>query len=106
MSGTPRRVRATPDFFGDLDRQLGAERGPNGEPSRADFQAFELLRIVERFAVDWDQLAQPVPGRPDYRVLIAAGVLVRAIAVVGQLAADGAIELVRLHIDSDIDPDW
>jgi hypothetical protein len=26
-------------FFEDLDRQLGAERGPNGEPSTNDFQA-------------------------------------------------------------------
>lgn len=33
--------------------QLGAERGPNGEPSTNDFQVFELLRIVDRFAADW-----------------------------------------------------
>jgi hypothetical protein len=40
-------VRATADFFQDLDRQLPTERGPNGEPSTYDFQSFELLRIVE-----------------------------------------------------------
>jgi hypothetical protein len=34
-----RTVRATIGFFEDLDRQLGAERGPNGEPSTNDFQA-------------------------------------------------------------------
>lgn len=105
MSDPPRRVRATASFFRDLDRQLGSERGPNGEPSTSDFQAFELLRIVERFAADWDELSLPIPGRPDYRVLIESGVLVRAVAVVGQLAPDGAIELVRLHIDTSNDAD-
>jgi hypothetical protein len=30
----------------EIDRQLGAERGPNGEPSANDFQVFELLRIM------------------------------------------------------------
>ena len=48
-------VRATLDFFEDPDRQLPSERGSNGEPSTNDFQAFELLRIVERFAVGFDE---------------------------------------------------
>jgi hypothetical protein len=47
-----RTVRATPRFFADLDRQLPTERGPNGEPSTKDFQVLDLLRIVERFAVE------------------------------------------------------
>ena len=51
MSDERLTVRATIDFFEDLDRQLPSARGPNGEPSTNDFQAFELLRIVERFAV-------------------------------------------------------
>ncbi len=45
-----RRVRATTDFFQDLDRQLPAERQPDGQPSRADFQAYELFSILDRFA--------------------------------------------------------
>lgn len=36
-------VRATAAFFEDLDRQLPAQRGANGEPSVNDFQVFELL---------------------------------------------------------------
>ena len=35
----------------------------------------------------------------DYRILIAAGKLVRAYTVIGQLAPDGAVELVALDID-------
>ncbi len=50
MSGERRDVRATLEFFQDLDRQLRGERGPSGEPSTNDFQTLELLEIVERFA--------------------------------------------------------
>ena len=116
-----RTVRATRGFFDDLDRQLAAERGPGGQPSRGDFQSQELLEIVEVFATGFDDLPPLVPGRPDYRVLITKGRLVPAIAVVAQLARDGAVELVQLTLDlvgpedsvaededddRDDDPDW
>jgi hypothetical protein len=39
-----------------------------------------------------------IPGRPDYRILIAAGRLVYAYVIVGQLAADGAVELVEIDL--------
>jgi len=32
-----RSVRVDRAFFDDLDRQLGSDRGPNGEPSSTDF---------------------------------------------------------------------
>jgi hypothetical protein len=96
-----RLVRATYGFFEDLDRQLGPERGPNGEPSITDFHTIELLRIVDRFAEQFDELPELIQGRSDYRVLPTSGVLVRSINVVGQLAPDGAIELVS--IDADLD---
>lgn len=104
MSGDRRAVRATLDFFQDLDRQLRDERGPNGECSANDFQTFELLEIVERFATGFDDLPELIPGRRDYRVLISAGMLVRAYSVVGQLGRDGAVELVSLEID--VGSDW
>jgi hypothetical protein len=94
-----RPVRATYAFFEDVDRQLGAERGPNGEPSTADFQTIDLLRIVDRFADEFDALPELIPGRSDYRVLLTSGVLVRALNVVGQLASDGAVELVSIDIE-------
>ena len=92
-------VRATRDFFEDLDRQLSPERGPKGEPSRVDFEAYELLPIVERFATGWDELPELIAGRPEYRILITGGRFVPYISVVGQLAPDGAIELEKLRID-------
>jgi hypothetical protein len=98
----------TPEFFADLDRQLGADRGDAGEPSRADFQIHDLLLIVEKFATGWGDLPHLIPGRPDYRVLTSVGVLVATVSVDAQLAPDGAVELVRLRIeptrpDTDLD---
>jgi hypothetical protein len=49
---------------------------------------FELLRIVERFAVGFDDLPRLFPDRDDYRILITAGVLMPRFSVVGQLAPD------------------
>ena len=105
MSAPERRtVRATPAFFADLDRQLPPTRGGRGLPSRGDFQAYDLLAIIERFATGLADLPQPISGRSDYRVLITAGRLVAAVAVTGQLAPEGAIELVELDLDTS-DPD-
>ena len=102
MSSTRRVVRATPRFFEDLDRQLRAERGPNGEPSTNDFQVFELIRIVDRFAVEFDDLPRLILERDDYRVLVMSATLVAGFSVVGQLAADGAVELVQLDLDTEL----
>ena len=101
MTAGRRTVRATQRFFEDLDRQLPAERGPNGEPSTNDFQVLDLLRIVERFAVGWDDLPTLFSDRPQYRILIAAGNVVARFAVIGQMAPDGAVELVQLDIDTE-----
>ncbi len=99
MTSERRTVRATSDFFADLDRQLPAERGPNGEPSTNDFQTIELLRIVDLFATSFHKLPALIRGREDYRILIGTGVLVPHFAVVGQMSADGAVELIQLDID-------
>lgn len=103
MSNERLVVRATLAFFEGLDRQLGDERGSEGEPSTNDFQVFELLEIVERFAVGFFELPELIVGRRDYRILIASGLLVRGFAVVGRLVHDGAIELISLELD--VDPD-
>ena len=60
---------------------------------------FELLRIVERFAVGFNDLPRLIPDRDDYRILISAGVLIPRFSVVGQSAPDGAVELLQLDID-------
>jgi hypothetical protein len=103
MSEARRTVRATASFFEDVDRQFRADRGPRGEPSANDFEVFELLRIVETFATRFDELPELIRGRHEYRVLISAGMLIPRFAVVGQLALDGAVELVQLDVDLDAD---
>lgn len=100
----PSRCSCNPVVFQDLDRLLRSQRGPDGEPSTSDFQTFELLEIVERFATGFDELPEPIRGRGDYRILVSTGRLVRAYSVVGQLAPDDAVELVSLDID--MDQDW
>ncbi len=94
-----RRVRATPAFFDILDTLLHDERGPRGEPSRADFEAIDLLRAIEVFATRFDGLPPLIPGRGDYRMLLASGFTVAAYAITGQLAQDGAVELVDVDLD-------
>lgn len=98
MTGSRRQVRATAQFFLRLDQLLPAER-VGGRPSRVDFETHELLRAVEEFATRFDELAPLIPGRPDYRLLIATGRLVFAYSILGQLARDGAVELVDIDIE-------
>jgi hypothetical protein len=100
VSPQRRDIRPTRDFYLDLERQLPAERGPRGEPSRTDFETHDLLLIFERFATGWDELPTLIAGRDDYRVLISVGVLVRALSVEAQLTRDGVVELLRLTVDT------
>ena len=79
-------MRIAPAFFEDLDQQLRPERGPRGEPSVHDFESF-------------DALPELITGRSEYQILIAAGSLVPRYAVVGQLASDGAVELIGIDLD-------
>ena len=76
------------------------ERGPDGEQSTNYLQTFELLDIVEKFAVDFDILPGLIPGREDYRILISTGIVVRAYTVVGQASPDRSVELVSLDLDT------
>jgi len=95
---TRRDVRVSVAVFQQIAAQLGEERGPDGEPSRYDFHANDLLEIVEQFATHWDELAPLITERPDYRLLIATGRLVANYAVIGQLLPDGTIELLEIEI--------
>jgi hypothetical protein len=97
---TRRTVRTTVGFFEQLDRQLPAERRA-GVPSRSDFQAYELLEVVEEFATRFDDLPEYIPGRRDYRILIKAARVVPMMSVLGQLAPDGAIELIGIDLDPE-----
>lgn len=69
------------------------------QPSWHDFAAADLPDILERFTTDWDHLPLLIPGRGDYRILIAAGRIATFYAIEAQLAGDGSIELVGVEID-------
>jgi hypothetical protein len=95
-----RIVRASPAFFVDLDRQLGPDRGPHGEPSATDFLVIELPAVVERFATDFETLPEAVEGVAEARMVIGTGRLVRAFAVYGLLMSDDSVELIGIEIDT------
>ena len=100
-----RDVRPTDDFYRDLDHAL-ADVGPR-VVGRAGFGLYVLPDILNRFATGWDDLAMPIPGRPDYRIHLGYSVYLGAYDVVGQLARDGVIELISLGVDTVglVDPD-
>lgn len=64
-----------------------------------DFEVHDLLPAVEVFAASFDALPELITGRSEYQILIAAGSLVPRYAVVGQLASDGAVELIGIDLD-------
>lgn len=89
-------MRTTEDFWAALDLAL-----PSGtDPSWHAFAAHDLPNAVERFATEWDSLPAFIAGRPEYRLLIAAGEIVAVYAIEAQLASDGAVELVTISIDN------
>ncbi len=94
-----REVRVTDPFFEELDGQLRRERGPGAEPSATDFLILELPAIVERFASDFQNLAEAVAGVPGIRMFIGTSVLVRAFVVHGVETVDGVVELVGVELD-------
>ena len=95
-----RIVRASPAFFVDLDRQLGSDRGPHGEPSATDFLVIELPAVVERFATGFETLPEAVEGVAEARMVIGIGRVVRAFAVYGLLMSDDSVELIGIEIDT------
>lgn len=99
MAADRRVVRVSTAFFDQLDRQLGTNRGNEGEPSATDFLVIDLPVIVERFATDFERLPETVEGVTAARVLVATGRLVRAVAVYGLLAADDSVDLIGIEFD-------
>ena len=99
MSSQRRRVRVTDAFFEQLDQQLEPDRGPDGQPSATDFLVMELPADVERFATGFHDLPEMIDGFHSGRMLIAPGVLVRAIAIYGLLMTDDSIEIIGVELD-------
>jgi len=98
-----RLVRFTQHFFDRLDELLPSSRGVDGSPSATDFLLYDLPRIRDLLAVDLEATTLAVEEVPGVRVLIAAGVLVRSVAVYAVLADDGAVDVIYLSIALDED---
>ena len=94
-----RQVRVDPQFFADLEAQLGDTRGPNGEPSSTDFLLLDLPSIADVFAESFEELPAMYAGREDYRYLVTTGTLVAAAVVIGQVVADESIVLFGIEIE-------
>lgn len=97
----PRSVRVDTQFFVDLDNQLDAERGPDGQPSASDFLLIDLPPIAAVFATGFDDLPSLYVDRDDYRYLVSTGSLVAAATVIGHLSRDGVVVLFGIEIDLD-----
>lgn len=94
-----REVRVADSFFAELDAQLGAERGSTGEPSATDFIVVDLPRIVEEFAMRFDDLPEAMLGVGAARMLIGVGALVAAYVVHGVETSIGIVELIGIELD-------
>lgn len=84
--------------FETIDELLPPEQGPNGEPSANDFVSRELPVIIEKFAVNLDELpeADDLSGA---RVLIGPGAFVRTYAVWAMLLTDDSVELTSITLE-------
>jgi len=93
-----REVRVAESFFEELDRQLGPERGPSGEPSATDFLVVDLPTIVEAFASGFDELPAAIKGLESVRMFIGTGALAQALVMHGIETTEGIIDLVGIEI--------
>jgi len=94
-----REVRVSNTFFDELDLQLGAERGRDGEPSATDFLVIDLPAIVERFSSGFDDLPEVVAGLDSARMFIGTSALVRAYVIYGLEVSVGLVELIGIEIE-------
>lgn len=96
---TRRIVRVDPQFFAELDAQLGESRGATGQPSASDFLVIDLPTISDAFAENFDSFPAMYQDREDYRYLVVTGMLVYAAVVIGQLVDDTSIVLFGIEIE-------
>ena len=94
-----REIRVSESFFAELDNQLGAERGPHGQPSATDLIVVDLPEIVEQFAAAFDDLPEATSGVRVIPMLIGSGTLVAAFVVHGIETTEGVVHLVGIEID-------
>lgn len=92
-----RRVRFTESFFEQLDQLFGHERGSHGTPSATDFLLYDLPRIRDRLASDFEHSTLATDD-PDIRVYISSGVLVATVAIYA-IATHDVVEVISLTVE-------
>lgn len=92
-----RSVRFTQQFFDRLDDLFPDERGADGSPSATDFLLYELPRIRDLLAADFERNTLPA-DEPPVRLYIGSGTLVGYIALYAVVADDGAVEVIWLLV--------
>jgi len=91
-----RLVRFAQSFFFHLDALFDAERGADGSPSSTDFLLYDLPRIRDLLADDFEGNTMAVAAVAELRVLIGAGLLAPTIAVYAYLVTDDFVEVIGL----------
>ena len=94
---TDRVVRFAPHFFERLDELLPAERSPTGAPSAADFLLYDLPRIRDQLAADFEGNTLPAEDTP-LRVWVGSGVVVPNVALFAYVTDDDTVEVISLLI--------
>lgn len=67
-----RRVRFTDSFFDRLDSLFAEERGDDGSSSATDFPLYDIPRVRDRLAADFERNTLATDD-PDVYVYIGAG---------------------------------
>ena len=93
-----RQVRVAPSFFDRLDELLPEERTATGKPSATDFLLHEIPTVIDRLAEDYERHTMVLTAAPEFRVMIAAGILIPRFSIYTLQAADGAVEIVYLEL--------
>lgn len=93
-----RRVRFTDTFFDRLDSLFTDERGVDGRPSATDFLLYDVPRVRDRLADDFEGNTLATDD-PDVRVYIGSGLLVPTVAVFA-VCVDDVVEVIWISIQS------
>ncbi len=94
-----RAVRFLPFFFDQLDDYLGDQRGEDGSPSATDFLLFDLPRVRDLLAADFEGCTLPVPPGNDVRIFSGVGGLVQGFCLFAELSKDDAVEVLAIVFD-------
>jgi len=76
-----RVVRSHETFSDDLDELLPPERSADGLPSVTDFLLYDLPRLRDLLADDYESNTLEVHRCDDLRILVQSGTLVRTVAL-------------------------